>query len=296
MLGDVFAGWQLIEKIKGVFKDRQKSAAVESPASRFFALFNAHGVKPSQIPEFFSNGLTITDCHSEESLTKVLTPELLNTAAHMFGVRKDWLDCASAEIYPVENFYKAPESFDKFIEALLVAQQEDTYADVFLPIPRTQYFPDEDGLLVLCLPIGTINQRTVYRLVLVRFDNASYWKSRGYMAANLSSLLQRRVPVYGKYAEAEAFAKFANGEALPAYDYDSQNPLAIRFRGRFYVDELISRPERYLEGVDPERDSFGHEAAMGLWLELEGRMNIDPLTHPKTVEAFAKACSALKAE
>ncbi|GAB1056538.1 MAG: hypothetical protein WAqPseu_35410 [Shewanella algae] len=71
-------------------------------------MFNAHGVKPSQIPDFFGHGLSIADCQSPESFIKVLTSGHIEKAATLFGVNKDWLDCASEQVYEPQNFYKPP--------------------------------------------------------------------------------------------------------------------------------------------------------------------------------------------
>ncbi|PKM20088.1 MAG: hypothetical protein CVV11_00805 [Gammaproteobacteria bacterium HGW-Gammaproteobacteria-15] len=51
-------------------------------------------------------------------LSKQLTPEILQQASSLFGVRQDWLECVSDKIYNVPDFYKHPEKFDQYITEL----------------------------------------------------------------------------------------------------------------------------------------------------------------------------------
>lgn len=52
-IGELLSGFQFAEKIAHYVKKLLKQPEPETSASRFLALFNAHGVKPSQIPDFF---------------------------------------------------------------------------------------------------------------------------------------------------------------------------------------------------------------------------------------------------
>ena len=86
----------------------------QKPASsqmgkRFLALFQAHGVAPTQIQRFLPQ---VTLEHlSDERLAEVLTNETLNQTATLFGVRREWLEGIDQQIYEPLFCYKAPVWF-----------------------------------------------------------------------------------------------------------------------------------------------------------------------------------------
>lgn len=59
---------------------------------------------------------------------------------------------------------------------------------------------------------------------------------------------------------------------MPVYDYGSQDSFRLKVKGHVSIEELISNPDKYLEGVDPETDKFGHREAIGLWLSMADQM------------------------
>ena len=52
-------------------------------ASRFFQLFENHGVHRNQIPRFFEHGLALTDVKDEDSILPKLNEEVLNDVCEL---------------------------------------------------------------------------------------------------------------------------------------------------------------------------------------------------------------------
>lgn len=294
ILGETLAGLQLIEKCLSWFRARLGLATTETPASRFLALFDAHGVKPGQIPNFFGHGLSIADCHCAESLTKVLTSDLLGKASQLFGINRDWLDCASDVVYEPHSFYKNPQGFDVYLKSLEVESYLPLRATMYMPTSSSLFYPDDSGVLVISVPVGEVNQRTIYRFELVHYDRVCYWHCRGYLAANLASMLRRYAIVYGSYVAAKVLEPVAQGQRLPVYDYGSQDAFRLKVKGHVSIEELISHPDKYLEGVDPETDKFGHHEAIKLWLNMADQMHTrSHAEHARIVLKFEEALKSL---
>ncbi len=284
IFGETLAGLQLLRESVAWVK-RQRSPGLDTPASRFLALFNAHGVKPSQIPDFFGHGLSIADCQSAELLTKVLTSGHIEKAAKLFGVNKDWLDCASEQVYKPQNFYKNPEGFEAYIGSLSANRCMPVRAELYLPTRKKPFYPEHTGLLMISEPIGEVNQRTIYRFELVRYECAFYWRTRGYLAVNLAYLLRKYAVVFGYYVKPKLLEPIAQGLRLPEYEYSSQVAFTVRTLGRCAIEALIICPKSYLQDIDPERESFGHHAALDLWLSMAAKMNIGN-DHTRVVATF----------
>ncbi|WP_047535710.1 hypothetical protein [Shewanella sp. ZOR0012] len=293
-ISELLSGLQFAEKIAHYVKKFLKQPEPETPASRFLALFNAHGVKASQIPDFFGHCLSIADCHSAESLTKVLTSDLMEKAAQLFGINRDWLDCASDVVYEPHSFYKNPQGFDAYLKSIALESHLPLRATLYMPTSNSLFYPDDSGVLVISVPVGEVNQRTIYCFELVNYDRICYWHCRGYLAANLASMLRRYAIVYGSYVAAKVLEPVAQGQRLPVYDYGSQDAFRLKVKGRVSIEELISNPDKYLEGVDPETNKFGHREAIGLWLNMADQMRTrSHAEHSRIVLKFEEAFKSL---
>lgn len=77
-------------------------------AQRFLQIFQDHGVERSQIPRLMPQ-ISLGDLNSNEALLAALTPEILDQAARLFGIRIEWLEGVDDEIYAYRHCYKAPE-------------------------------------------------------------------------------------------------------------------------------------------------------------------------------------------
>jgi len=289
-ISEFLSGLQFAEKIAYYVKKLLKQPEPETSASRFLALFNAHGVKPSQIPDVFGHGLSIADCHCAESLTKVLTSDLMEKAAQLFGINRDWLDCASDVVYEPHSFYKNSQGFDAYLKSIALESHLPLRATLYMPTSNSLFYPDDSGVLVISIPVGEVNQRTIY----VHYSCVCYWHCRGYLAANLASMLRRYAIVYGSYVAAKVLEPVAQGQKLPVYDYGSQDAFRLKVKGRVSIEELISHPDKYLEGVDPETDKFGYRAAIDLWLNMADQMRTrSHAEHSRIVLKFEEALKSL---
>jgi hypothetical protein len=86
-------------------------------AERFLKLFEDHGVQLTQIPHFIPQ-VTLDALLSPERLLPILTSSVLDQAAELFGVRRDWLDGVSDVMYQCRSCYKAPMCFFEDIKEL----------------------------------------------------------------------------------------------------------------------------------------------------------------------------------
>jgi hypothetical protein len=94
-----------------------KPAPASIVAKQFLTLFDAHGVAPTQIQQFLPQ-LTLDKLNSVEALLAALTNNVLDDAAKLFKVRREWLDGVDSQIYHLDFCYKAPKRFFEALAAL----------------------------------------------------------------------------------------------------------------------------------------------------------------------------------
>lgn len=85
---------------------------------RFVEIFHWHGVETSQIPRFLSD-LKLSDLESSERLLSVLSPQILDHVAALFGVRLRWLEGVDDQIYDYLGSRKQPKVILDRINAVL---------------------------------------------------------------------------------------------------------------------------------------------------------------------------------
>lgn len=105
------------ETIIYLLKASKENKNIIQVAKRFLQLFEDHGVHPTQIPHFIPQ-VTLDALLSPEKLLPILTSSVLDQAAELFGVRRDWLDGVSDVMYPCRSCYKAPKRFFEDIKEL----------------------------------------------------------------------------------------------------------------------------------------------------------------------------------
>lgn len=88
----------------------KKKQSLDVVAYRFCQIFQDHGVERSQIPRLIPQ-INLGDLKSDEALLAALTPEILDQAARLFGIRIEWLEGVDDEIYEYRSCYKEPELF-----------------------------------------------------------------------------------------------------------------------------------------------------------------------------------------
>jgi hypothetical protein len=105
------------------FTGNSKSNPVNIVAQRFLQVFREHGVETSQIPRLLP-AIGLDDLKSEESLLTVLTPEILDKSAKLFGIRSQWLEGVDDRIYEWLSCYKQPEIFFEHLASLKEDQND----------------------------------------------------------------------------------------------------------------------------------------------------------------------------
>lgn len=275
----IFAGAiAIITPIILRFKKRKNSSTDKAPthniASRFVAIFEAHGVHRNQIPVFFDHGLSLFHCSTDEELIKHLTNEILEETAKLFAINIEWLQGASEDVYPIHNFYKCPRECVKFIDAL--RGKSNNLGGYFFSPEDEKINDGYNAAIVITEEIGKINNRAIERIHILGGWVFGYWKSRAYLTACASVALNNQVWLIGKECDNTWLTEFCAGKKIPEYDF-AYGELKFNTSRTWYVDEFIETPELYIRGVRPEHDNFGIQAAISKWLELEnnGFMAID---------------------
>lgn len=263
MFSEVESALNLWDRFSRYFLS-SKRKPLESVASRFVRLFEAHGVHRNQIPRFFGNGLTVADVRDDATLLPKLTEAVLDAAVELFAVRREWLDGAEEQIYPLHDFYKKPEEFEPFLDRLGVGT--DKSFDGLLYVPETDdYFAD--SVFVIGEPIGWIGDKEINRYHICNNWLFTYWKSRAYLTACVAIAWRKGVYLRGGVVPAKQIESIANGNA-----FLELSDIGLPSRGKpWYPEDMALEPGTFLNRVDPERDNYGIKSGLMLWLELQAQ-------------------------
>ncbi|REL36299.1 hypothetical protein [Thalassotalea euphylliae] len=301
MLGDILAGFQLLDRFKKHFaKKDDTDIEVKSIASRIVTAFESHGVSRNQIPELFNDELDYYSCSSDKELLKRLTPQMVQKTAEMFGINKDWIEGSSNEVYEMHDFYKTPELFESYLKKYLhkKAKDKNIYAYALSSTNRG-LFRCNNALIVIAEPICSLNGRNVFKYHLIGGWVFDYWKSRVYFAAICALLFKYEIFVIGRYVEPKWLQRvFEEGELLNYNFSDREGAPDFPSKGSFIVEEFINMPSSLIEGMD-EEDGRAIPLAYQLWLALSdmGYMRVFPeskLEHHSIRNGFEQAL--IKAE
>lgn len=93
---------------------------MEIVASRFVEAFEQHGIAVTQIPRLLP-AINLGQLALPVNLLPALTDEVLEAASALFGIRREWLEGASEQIYPHRYCYKAPHNFFEELHSLAPA-------------------------------------------------------------------------------------------------------------------------------------------------------------------------------
>lgn len=153
-----------LKEIYNRWKQRRGGVGeVSTLAARFVQVFAEHGVLATSIPLVIP-GLRYSDFLDEKSLLTVLTPEILERAASLFGVRMAWLTGVDDVVYETDYSYKSPTRLLARLDGIV----RDIY-DMPLRAISTSKNLDKAAMrgqrleLVAVEPITTIDETTVYR-------------------------------------------------------------------------------------------------------------------------------------
>ena len=111
---------KLLNAYKNWWRPAGKSQAgsVNIVAQRFLQAFLDHGVEASQIPRLLPQ-VNIGDLQSPEKLLAVISPEILDQTALLFGIRAQWLEGVDDQIYEHLACYKRPAILLEHLAVLL---------------------------------------------------------------------------------------------------------------------------------------------------------------------------------
>lgn len=233
----------------------------ENIATRFFKLFEAHGVHRNQIPALIGKGLTIEDVQSEANLLPKLTEDLLNYVCELFAVRREWLDGADDQIYPLHDFYKWPEEFAKFLDRKLIDKELFHMNGVVLATKHPKQ--NDSALIVLSEPVGNVGGRLIYRYHLCHNWAFAYWKARAYLTACVALAWKRNVCLMGRYVDQGLIDRYQEGEVFLNYSDFMESALPLKGE-HWHPEDMALKPDEYLNGVD--EGLFGKLSALDLWL------------------------------
>lgn len=96
---------------------RQPHRPIDVVAIRFVEVFEKHGVAVTQIPRLLPT-IDLSQLASSSQLLSSLTDKVLETTSDLFGVRREWLEGTSSQIYPLRSCYKQPHRFFEELRAL----------------------------------------------------------------------------------------------------------------------------------------------------------------------------------
>jgi len=146
---------------------KSNTNSVNVVAQRFLQAFLDHGVQAAQIPRLLPT-IKLDDLKSDEALLSALTPELLDHAAHMFGIRSQWLEGVDDEIYEYKACYKQPELFfELFTEVQNRVDNDFSYFPLRILVCTEKLDGDDDReqLLVPIVveKIAELGEEWIYR-------------------------------------------------------------------------------------------------------------------------------------
>jgi hypothetical protein len=259
IFGELNAAVSLLDRLRKWVSPKRPP---ETIASRLVQLFEAHGVNRNQIPRVVGHGLRPIDVHSDSALLGVLTDTLLDAAAKLFAIRREWLECASEQIYPLHDFYKHPEKFATFVDDLAGRSTNGHPAGVVLTANSNDH--EDTALIVMEEPIGFVGDMPLYRYHLCHNWSFNYWKSRAYLTACVASAWNRDVSLMGREVPIEVIRTYRDGCRFLEYSLDGALPTKGR---QWHPEDLAINPERFLEGLD--EGAFGMQQGLQLWLHLE---------------------------
>lgn len=248
-------------------------------SERFTQLFEAHGIKRSQIPRFFGHDLTLAKLKSNEELLQHLTDEILTDACELFAIRRQWLDGESNQIYDIHDFYKRPQEYQQFLDQLLNTDNKYVSKDnvsVWVVRTKQQTRQESDAVLIIEEPIGYLEDRQICRYYLCGNWNYSYWKGRAYLAACVAYSQNHRIYPLGRIATNHWISSVKQGKTFISYD-SHYGGAEIPSLERWEVGDILLLPEAFIEDFS---ESYEFSEGLALWLKLydEGHLILNEVT------------------
>ncbi|MDN3679294.1 hypothetical protein QWZ04_02995 [Vibrio tapetis subsp. quintayensis] len=268
IFGEIESFVSLLERVIKPLKQHKVIKNNDLISTRLVEICEAHGVHRNQIPKILGSGLALYDVKNDSTLLKKLDDDILNKAAELLGVNRDWLDGASNEIYPTYDFYKDSEGFQEFLTNKLNSGFE---LDGVLLTP-TKNYKYHGALLLLQEKIGELNGNPYYRYYLCNNWRHNYWKSRVYLTTCISMCWLNKIYIRGLSVTPSYLESLANGTTLLNFKNDG----IFNINGKsWYAEDMALLPDIFLKDLDPEYQKFGIKAGLSFWLEMHslGFMN-----------------------
>ena len=276
IFSELEAGLSLVERMLKKFRRHDTNQTNEQTeenktlvSTRFVQVCEAHGIHRNQIPRVFGSDLTLYDVQSDIHLLKKMDDTLLIKASNLLGVKRDWLEGASEQIYETYNFYQEPQAFQTFLKEL-INRNENNISGVLLTPSRKE--DCNSALLLIQETVGYLDGKPYLRYYLCNNWRYDYWKARGYLAACISYCWLNKIYVNGSDVQNEKIDSLSEGYEI--LDLNSDGIFNIRGM-KWYAEDMALDPQVFLKGVDAEQDNYGLISGLELWLELEsyGFMN-----------------------
>lgn len=211
--------------LSGIFKRKKKEKINDTfkVAYRFIKLFNDHGISLNQIPSVLKD-IKLKDLKNiPESLVDALTDDILNKTSEIFGVRRDWLDGVSNQMYKKLFCYKMPQNFFEDI-ADLDFDLRDTWWPVISFTDKNDLnkssFSRTTLVLVLAKKITTLNENIIYKYRI--YGDDWYWEypkcniQLRAMIRVLHHLKEAIIPIYR--VDKKILEQIVNGRIVPNVD------------------------------------------------------------------------------
>jgi hypothetical protein len=190
-------------------------------ANRIIALFEAHGVKRTQIYQLLGDKFPeVTPAVDAENLKNHLSGELIKSVSTLFSVRVAWLEGEDGPIYDPLIHYKDLSEFVDFVRKLTMRNSEDHcffFAYKSANTSDNLYVDDPHIELMFAEPLGEVGGRTILRYFPVYgpfpwgHREARYYLSAFFNAADNTPGLV----VKGYSVQSSVIGKIGNGEVLP---------------------------------------------------------------------------------
>ena len=191
----------------------------------------------------------------------MLDTNILESAAALFGIRLDWLEGGSEELYELKHFYKQPQKFGEWLDSLM-DEADKVKVDGWLlttVFKKDQY----DALILMREKIGELADENIYRYYFCEQWIYGYWKCRSDIAACVAQGLKRNQYITGRMLTQKVFNKIISLKFVP----DSELEGTVIANQRFQAEDLAINPKFFVQGLS--EGQFGIKNAVALWLEYQ---------------------------
>jgi hypothetical protein len=247
VFGEINDFIEFYKHVKKWLSPNKSPVVNDNPAKRFLQLFEAHGIHRNQIPRHVGRPLSLVDVQDDKSLLKVLDQKMIDDTAELFGVNREWLECASSDIYTPHDFYKRPEEFLIFLDGIL-SKCSDLKGFVYTSATESSV-NRSDTFVLLEETFSNAENQTIERYHICNNWNFNYGKSRAYLIACVAAAWRKNVCLLGRKVPHEFISKYKHGQNLLSEDIRDHAP------GRhWYPEDMALDPDKFIVGLQSRHD------------------------------------------